>query len=1032
MKVVVAILSDIHFSASASHPIPGRVSEIAAAIASAEVKPEAILLLFAGDIAEKGNETEYNVAQSFIAALRALLHERFPGTHTYAVSVPGNHDLKHEDDSEDYRRNAVEGSAGAISNPLSNEYYLKQLLTPQHNYWDFAKSLDFPASDVKTMICRSVSIKFSANEIHVNLINTALLSQIHESQGSLLLPLPLLSETLCSSCAPSLTITVMHHPIFWIESQTLTKLRDLLGHTSDYLITGHEHFSSGYEVKSDLGDSIRYFESPAVFDPKKPNHSAFRVLAFDLKSFREKQILFEWSSTIYKSKTESTFEWRDLSMNRIARQSFMMNASALKRLNDPGFAAPARPNRPINLLEIFEYPDVKIQDRAGAKKVQIKKGHQLLSFVSQGGIKEVHGAPLSGKTTLSKALVLDMLLKGKAIPIWLDGNTLQCNSVDDFEARVRSAFKELYSPEQADLYNQLHPDRRSIVIDDWHLATISTATKDDIYDWMCGFAQSSILLVDANYQIRELLATGQATRALTDSALREITHVDISSLRHVTKASLIHKYLKLSNHKIETPEESKESKQIEDLVSQMLDTDRLPAFPFFVLCMLQAIEGKRTNAIAGGSHGPLYEVLILSALTKQDRDDPQVSNKIVFLQEIAFQMWSTKMSVMTPAEIRSVMDRFTQTTYQTLPTDRFLAELTEEKILSRGDGNFSFAYAQYLYYFIARYIRDHVDEDTDGTLRKAVDTMIDEISSVENSAIVMFLIYFEKDKNRIIDRLVANAACIFKTVIPASLEGDAAEFVNPTKLDMVIEDNPNIARNRHEARAFRDEREEKKLFEPMREIETSVRSAYRYADDLPEHCKLHLVTQCLTALGQVIRNFSANLPGPRKVEVLRETYLVALRSLSRVMELCKGVINAVGSLERPTTGEVSFLKLKRATDDLFTLLPQIYAVSMCNAVSGSVGIANMDRAYIETAKSLDQSVAVRLIDLNIQMNYFEGFPEQAIRDLSEDVKGNLFATQVLEVLVLSYFLMNNVEEGTRKRTILLLGFKPRDIKPPAD
>src|ERR1039457_2652587 len=110
------------------------------------------------------------------------------------------------------------------------------------------------------MICRSFSIPLNGAEIHFNLINSALLSQLHEQQGSLLLPLPMLHQTFTESAVPHLTITVMHHPSHWIESQTLTNFRDLLAQTSEYLITGHEHFSSGYEVKTNLGENIRYFE----------------------------------------------------------------------------------------------------------------------------------------------------------------------------------------------------------------------------------------------------------------------------------------------------------------------------------------------------------------------------------------------------------------------------------------------------------------------------------------------------------------------------------------------------------------------------------------------------------------------------------------------------------------------------------------------------------------------------------------------------------------------------------------------------
>jgi hypothetical protein len=42
-----------------------------------------------------------------------------------------------------------------------------------------------------------------------------------------------------------------------------TRLR--LAQTTDYLITGHQHLSSVYDVKTNLGENFRYYESPALF-----------------------------------------------------------------------------------------------------------------------------------------------------------------------------------------------------------------------------------------------------------------------------------------------------------------------------------------------------------------------------------------------------------------------------------------------------------------------------------------------------------------------------------------------------------------------------------------------------------------------------------------------------------------------------------------------------------------------------------------------------------------------------------------------
>jgi hypothetical protein len=993
-----------------------------------EAHPDCLVLLFSGDVAAKGQTDEYEIAKSFISNLKAHLRRRFPWIDIKVLSVPGNHDLSHEENSEGFRKNAVDGSRQSLEDPQKNLFYLGQLLAPQTNYWEFDSGLSSPAANTSEMICRSAKLALGSYTVQLNLLNTALLSQRKESQGDLLLPMPMLHETLSAAATPSLTITVMHHAIYWIESQTLTNLRDLLARTSDYLITGHEHFSSGYEVKNELGDSIRYYESPALFDPKRPTSSAFRVLAFDLANTRAKEAVFAWKSNLYSAKNESQFDWQSLALNRIDQKLLTMNGETIRALSAPGLASPTRLDRGVSLQDIFEYPDLKLQNAVASPQVQLKRGGLVLSFLTEGGIKEVHGAPLSGKTSLSKAIVLDIRLKGLGTPVWLDGKSIECKTVDDFEKIVRNVFKLQYSPDQLDPYLQLRSDQRFVVIDDWHQAAISAKTRTAIYEWLSGFSRASILMVDQTYRIRELISGGQASKSLGDDpASGNVVHAEIANLSNVSQANLIHKYLRFTTDSIDYPEESNEAARMESLVSQMLNGDRLPSYPFFILCILQAIEGKKTNAIAGGSHGPLYEVLILNAMSKENPEDPQISKKLVFLQEIAYHMWAIRTSEISPSEIDSVMSAFTNTNYLTLPASTFLDSLVRAKILIKKAGNYTFSYPQYFYYFVARFIREHIDEDRGNELRQQVDEMIDKISSAENAEIVMFLIYFEKDKNRIIDRLLRNASLIYQEVPPARLEEDAADFAN-AEVNIPIDDHPDVAKTRQEIREMKDAHVEKRLLNPREEMERAVPLAYSYDPGLTEQQKLHLVSQSMNALGQVIRNFSANLPGQRKVQVLKETYLLALRATARVMSLCKSAIETMGELKIPENSEVSVLELKRTFEDMMAFLPQIFAVSMCRAVSDSVGIADMDRAYTETADALGKSVATRMIDLTVKMDHFEGFPENAIRDLRADVKSNNFSAQVLKILVLTHLLLHSVDDKTLVRTLLALEVKPRAFR----
>jgi hypothetical protein len=396
-------------------------------------------------------------------------------------------------------------------------------------------------------------------------------------------------------------------------------------------------------------------------------------------------------------------------------------------------------------------------------------------------------------------------------------------------------------------------------------------------------------------------------------------------------------------------------------------------------------------------------------------------------------MWSTKMTAIPLSDIELLVEEFYQASYLRLPTAQFLESLSAARILKCSDTSYTFSYPQYFYYFVALYLSEHMDDPEAGALRAEVDRMIDEIASIENSAIVMLLIYFGKDKNHIIARLLSNTKKIYSSVSPAQLEGDAADFsdLRSAQLNLDLDGPPDVAENRHQLRLIQDQRDEKRLLDPKAELEANTLAAYSYSDELPENRKLHLVFQSIKALGQVIRNFPAR-PGPLKVEVLKETYLLSLRAIARALDLFRDARANMDKMKLPKNTEMSFLEFRRAADELFAFLMQAFVVVICKSVSDNVGVADMERAYRETADLLGKSTAIRLIDLTVRLNHFAGVPEVVIRDLHEDLRGNAFSSQILDLIVVTHLMLHKVDAETFHRIRRALGMNRKELPMPKE
>lgn len=1016
MRLIAAILSDIHLTESPTHPFARRIDEVAAAIGSAEVNPGGILLILGGDLADKGEPAEYACMRTALDRLKEQLTARHPGVPIHLVGVPGNHDLLHPEDSEEYRRHLIEGSISTLRNAVPNSVYISQLLEPQKPYQQFAQFYEGQLADDLQRIVRSNTIRFGSVSVRLNLINTALVSQLHEQQGGIVLPIPLIRGVLEDGEAGSLSITLMHHALYWIESGTLMDLRELFGRSSDYVLTGHQHFSSGYQVADDLGPNIKYYESPAFYDPRRPTASAFRVLVFDLESGLERQLLFKWKDNIYSPdpalQTESS--WSTLVQNRAIRPTIAMNAGALAKLNDPGFAYMSQQRSGVGLAELFVYPDFR-EASSGESAVKIIRGKDAFTHLVIPGVTVVQGAPLSGKTSLSKKLVLDIRSQNNAVPVWLDGADIVVGSQDDLQTVIEDAFKTQYSRQQLNAYVQLVRDQRVLVVDNWHLAQLPVAARPELYEWLKKFAGTVILLVDQVFQIKELISASPISPA-TEGSLPNGRRLVIGALNNVSKGALVQRWLNTrSNAEHIDHAEGRELQQIESLVNSLLGKDSLPPYPFYILCILQALESRKTAALAGGSFGPLFEIFILSALEKIQADDLQIALKLVFMQEIGFHMWSRGTTTISRAEVDQIAREYSDRYLSDFPVDKFLHDLKQVRILSSFDGNYSFMYPHYLYYSVARYIRNHFDDENAQGLREKVDELIDNLSSVQNSTIVMFLIYFEKDKHRIIDRLLRNASIIYAAVAPAKLEGESAFFSSiPSSIHAPqIDANPNIAHNRDQIRLQRDERElADSNRTPAQDATHSGQQAYGYHEGLPDSQKLHLAQQTISALGQVIRNFSANLEGPRKIAVLKETYLLGLRALARVMDAFREFIESLPKLQADPDSEISLASRKTLVAQGLIALTQLYAVVVVQNIANNIGVADMELAYNAVLQTLDMTVAIRLVDINIKMYHFSTFPDREIRELYRQIRSNKFAANCLQWLVASYLATNKVERRT--------------------
>ena len=328
------------------------------------------------------------------------------------------------------------------------------------------------------------------------------------------------------------------------------------------------------------------------------------------------------------------------------------------------------------------------------------------------------------------------------------------------------------------------------------------------------------------------------------------------------------------------------------------------------------------------------------------------------------------------------------------------------------------------YYFIARYYRDNLDRQ--GGLRSEIDQMVDNVSSNENAAILMFSVYFARHSDEIVERLVSNANQIYRPEKPADLDKDV-DFLNKLgdqSAPVVPDGEIDVAQARAERREFRD-----KIEKDLSSLPDRPPQAVVYSENLSDTDKFDLAYRHIELLGQVIRNFPASLPGPEKLEILKATYLLGLRLLTALLRMLRTTIEvnreqlvATAKAQAGKSGATEE-KLRNMVDALLLIVSRLATFSVIKRISMSVGVADLEEAYKESLKLVGVTNATQLIDTSIKLDHFVEFPLADIRSLHKQFDKNPFADTILADLVVGHIMVFDVNNRIRQHMAAIFKFK---------
>lgn len=1020
MTLLVVHLSDIHFT-SGSNPLQSRIEALSAAISTIDHDVETCILVISGDVAQAGRDEEYRIAEGFIAELTSKLLERGVGKTLEVVCIPGNHDCLLPAEDTLLRDSLIAGIKPSLQSPSPDPKLLSTLLNAQSHFWKFAETVEAtkPLTDAeKVARLRTFPLR-NGLTAHFFLVNTALLSRREEKQGQLDLPMSLVKLAAPETEKGCIYISVFHHSYNWITSNVAVEFRALVEQISDFALSGHQHFPYQAQQETEVNSALTYLEGGALQDSAYALQSQFGAFAYDVERSEEKIVTFRWKNDFYQTHSDSG--WKARSFNARSRHQFIPTPQFLGLLSDPGIPQLDSPGGPLKLQNIFVAPDLSVT-RRGSDPVRIP-GDTVLSHLSGVEYGLCTGSYRSGKSTLAAMLFHSTLYSSAVVPLLLNGRLIASGDPREIDMLIEQNFCVQYEQRGGssfEKYLQLPGGDRCLIVDDWHLSKLNKSGRRQFVDHVRKIYGRTLFFCSDVFRFEDA-----ADGIDPEADLADCEDMSILEFGHVARGKLVDRWVSLKNPAAKTNEREmqKTIEETERVLLNVMGKNTLPSLPFIILCILQVREnGGATNQEAG-SFGYLYEVLVTTALHRSKSAEAQLDKKFTILSNLAYSLLRNGEQTISVEQFMKSIEAYSSSYRVKVNAKDILEDLLYTRVLIERDGNLSFMYPHYYYYFVARHFRDSARKTDAKDARQIVDHMIDHIGREEHSAIIMFLVYFTKDAD-IINRLIANADKVFKEMAPCRLEEDVSflDVIGKPGRRIEVPEQVNLTEARKERRKARDE--------AQAALSPDLGQFDSYSDDMPDSLKIRLGFKHMEMLGQIVRNFPGSLEGDDKLLILDASYRLGLRVLAGLMDILRRALHhSRADLSRkhdeaiPTKQE-ELKEISDMFDDMIRMVADLSSIAIIKKLSSCVGLADLEEAYSETASIVGESTATRLINFAIRLDHLDGFPEDELRKLHRSLKDNGLALETLRLLVAQYMMVIGLENHkTRQSISKLLGIE---------
>lgn len=351
-----------------------------------------------------------------------------------------------------------------------------------------------------------------------------------------------------------------------------------------------------------------------------------------------------------------------------------------------------------------------------------------------------------------------------------------------------------------------------------------------------------------------------------------------------------------------------------------------------------------------------------------------------------------------------------------------LRKLHQTQIISSDScDNYSFCY-QYLYYFfVAKFLSEHIEKN-----KQIIKSIINNLHKDENAYIALFISHHSKN-NYILDEIVFNGLCLFEKFKPATLSKKELSFFDEQGeiIAKAVLPPKNLSPEK-----IRDERlktqdvEEQVNFEENEQVEEN--------DDLAIEFRRSIKT--VEVMGRIIKNRAGSLEKPRLELIFEEAMKINLRILTSFFDLIRDhenqqeivdyISNRLNKIveekadKRKKDGKadkkISIEELKEISKKIFWNTNFFFVYSLINKIIHSVG-SNQLTAIVEKVCDKENTPSSFLVKHGILMWFNKNLQIDNISDIIEKDGFSETAKKMMRFLIVNHCSMHTLNFKDKQR-----------------